>query len=175
MLRQVELDAEIVPGRSAAGFSLGEQLANVEPELPGLSDWRAEEQSLAEAISSTEHWLRAKIFSAQGDLRGTFLVFGGGVVELWFPVHGTLCEIRLFKGYRGKVLGSVAVDDPLESVMAQCPLSYDNADEMYYPDENTTTKGLAFIAPSPGDDEAEMKVLGISVHDWRLLDDERRI
>jgi hypothetical protein len=172
MLRQVELAAEIVPGRSAAGFSLGEKLADVESELPDLNDFPLEQQQLVEVIANNEHWLRVKITSPQGDLQATLLIFGRDVVELCFSAHGTLYEIGLFNGYRGRVLNSIAVGDSLESVMAQFPVSYDDADEMYYPDENINAKGLAFVAPSPGDHEAEMKVLGISVHDWRLLHGE---
>jgi hypothetical protein len=173
MVRQVDLDAAIVPGRSAAGFRLGENLGSIEAELPNLTDWVPERQQLVEALAATEGWLRAKTHSAQGDLRGTLLAFKGGAVELQFSPQDILCEIRLADGYRGKVLNDIGIGDRLASVSARCSLSFDDGDEMYYPEAGAASGGLGFIAAAPQDEEVDRKILGISVHDWQLLRGER--
>ncbi len=168
MTRQVDLNAPIVPGRSAGGFSLGENLANIEADLPNITDWLPEEWSLAEAVTGTEQWLRSRIYSARGEFQGTILTFGRGALELHFAAHGPLCQIFLFAGYQGTVLGNVAVGDRLEAVLAHCSLTYDDGDEMYYPDEHAELAGLGFYAAPPNQDEVDRKILGISAHDWKL-------
>lgn len=166
----VDIHAEIVPGKEAAGFKLGQRIEDVMSSIHHVSEWTpSSAKSLSETIRSTPGWLTVSVSHLSNGARsGENLYYGEGVVELHFNAKGVLFDISVFDGYSGTLWGSVKVGDPLSLVQDQCGLEYDDGDEMHYP-SNSAVGGVAFYAEERSLEESlDQVITGISIHDWNL-------
>ena len=170
----INLFAEIIPGKSAAGFHLGQRIDYVKSSVTQLTHWdRASGKTLPEVMTSTPGWL--EIFESQ--LNGTgkekILCFGKGAVELRFSGIGILYEIAVFEGYSGHLWTNIKIGCPLIDVQHFCELTYDDGDEMHYPTENCSIEGISFYAEEQALNYSPNQILqGISIHDWHLRDQQ---
>lgn len=158
--------AEIVPGKSAAGFNLGSSISEVKASISDLKEWRPTgEVGLYEAIRSELGWLSYERESGGGRV----LYFGGGMIELHFSAKGILFNIFISDGYAGALWEEIKVGSALSVVQSRCPLKYDEGDEMHYPAEESAVVGVAFYAEElPLDEAPDQLISGISVHDWTM-------
>lgn len=166
----LDLHAPVIPGTSAAGFTIG-------MDIRVLSDILASalivnyhpDFNLVQAIRHNEGVLDVRGFANN---EGASLLFGPDTVRLTFNAHGKLGSIYLFSGYLGRY-GNATIGSPLSLIAESTPLIYDDGDEMYYPtDELGEYKpGLAIVATAV--DPAlypHTAVQGFCVHDWSLLE-----
>ena len=122
-----DLKAPIIPGSSAAGFSLGIHLeemssvietAIIEEVRPGFSSVKAIENCRDVLYIKNRNW--------------SSLYYGSGAVRLDFNSHGELCSIFLCTGYLGCLFDSITVGSSMHDVQARMPIFYDDPDEMFY-------------------------------------------
>ncbi|XGV98612.1 MAG: hypothetical protein ACAF41_06670 [Leptolyngbya sp. BL-A-14] len=159
-----DLEAPIIPGTSAAGFSLGVGLqdishvlaaARVEEIRPGFRS--------ADAIKNCSDILYIKHRNTSS------LNYANGAVRLSFNSRGELCSIFLYKGYLGRLFNSIAIGNSMYDVKAKMPVFYDDLDEMFYPDREIQPdlpNGIAFGASEEPDEQQEWNIWAFSVHDY---------
>lgn len=157
--------AEIVPGKSAAGFNLGITISEVRSSICALREWQPGYGIvLYEAIRSESGWLT--FTRENGEV---VLYFGRGMIELHFSARGVLFNIFLSDGYTGILWENIKVGSPLAIAQQLYPLEYDEGDEMHYPTKESAVVGVAFYAEeSPLDEAPDQLISGISVHDWSM-------
>ncbi|MGG6296175.1 hypothetical protein ACQ4M4_17440 [Leptolyngbya sp. AN02str] len=161
-----DLEAPIIPGSSAAGFSLGMRLeemsrviatAIIEEMRPGFNSVKAVENCRDVLYIKNRNW--------------SSLHYANDAVRLDFNSHGELCNIFLFAGYLGCLFNSITIGSSMHDVKARMPIFYDDSDEMFYPDweaQPDLPYGIAFIASEdPDEKNQEWDVLGFSVHDYQ--------
>jgi hypothetical protein len=161
-----DLEAPIIPGSSAAGFSLGMRLEEMSRVIATaiLEEMRPGFNSVI-AINNCRDVLYIK------QRNSSSLHYANGAVRLDLNSHGELCDIFLFAGYLGCLFDSITVGSLMHDVKARMPIYYDDPDEMFYPDweaQPGLPNGIAFIASEePDEKNLEWNVLGFSVHDYQ--------
>jgi hypothetical protein len=169
----IDLNADIVPGTSAAGFRIGQTFADI--QLAELSHhvvrkWDESQGQLGFAIEETEDWLLSEVHVRTRPKRPlTFLYFNRGMVTLHFNAGGILYWISVWNGYRGCFADAIQIGDRLDKVLTFTNLFHDSGDEMHYPAEDSPIRGIGFIAEDrPLEDAPDQIIRGISVQDWSL-------
>ena len=158
----LNIDADIDPGKSAAGFHLGQRYSRDLFE-GGLAEWNPSSGlQIGQAIHATPGWLETRV---DAGLPGRSMHYGRGMVDLRFNADGILFWIMVFNGYTGKVWGEIGIGSPIATVRQRFDVEYDDGDEMFYPVADSGVSGIAFIVdeslPAP-------EIVGISVQDWAL-------
>jgi hypothetical protein len=114
-----DLEAPIIPGTSAAGFSLGARLqdmsyvlaaARIEEMRPGFN--------AVEAVKNCRGVLHIK------ERNLSYLNYANGTVRLDFNSRGELCSMFLFEGYLGRLFNSMAIGSSMYDVKAKMPVFY---------------------------------------------------
>jgi hypothetical protein len=167
----IDIDAKIVPGKGAAGFHLGQRIDDVKSSISEILEWiPASGKSLFETIGKTSGCLSVAVLHlSNGKRTGEVLYFANGMIELQFNSQGILFDISVFKGYGGMLWETIGIDSKLSLVEGWCGLVYDSGDEMHIPAEDSSVDGLAFYAEEQSlQDSPDQKIVGISVHDWKL-------
>jgi hypothetical protein len=170
-MTSIDLDGELIPGRFAAGLSIGDQFSDceellrnaVEVEyLPGFN--------LVEAINCNTGVLVVRNYFPLGS-GNTAVFYRAHVITMQFNRREELYSVSMGEGYRGRAFGRVGVGSQLQEVRELFPVFYDDGDEMYYPDPESAVcvpSGIAFHA-SGEQPEDIAPILGISIHDWELM------
>jgi hypothetical protein len=162
-----DLESPIIPGSSAAGFSLGmrlEEMIRVIETAIIIEEIRPDFNSV-KAIENCGDVLYIK------NRNWSSLHYGNGAVRLDFNSHSELCTIFLFAGYSGYLFNSITVGSSMHDVQARMPIFYDDSDEMFYPEEEAQPglpNSIAFIASEePDEKNQKWDILGFSVHDYQ--------
>ncbi|MEH2368944.1 hypothetical protein [Nostoc sp.] len=180
-MTRLDLWAEIIPGFSAAGFSIGQHLSSI-PDLrePILTiDQREESKKrekglesigLDKALSNSDGWICQKISSDSEKLDGhKVFYYKDRVVLLHFNANDILFVIFVFEGYQGKFLDKFEIGSKVSDLSEYVELEYDSGDEMHYPSESSHVKGIAFYGAEESlEDNPEQKIIGFCVHNWSL-------
>lgn len=159
----LDLQAEIVPGKSAAGFELGARIEAIKSSIPHSDQWQPDKMQLVEAIAASLGWLNVINSQLNEGAGGEILYYGKGSVELHFNSEGILYCISVFKGYSGLLFDEVKIGDPLASLKKWFDCFYDEGDEIYYPEDTDEYPGVGFHADSGSPNET---IFGMSIHDW---------
>lgn len=165
----IDTDAELIAGRAAAGFHLGQQYTEHLFGEP-ITLWSpASGISLSQATLATPAWLRVDVADlTEARFQGTEFVYGHGMVKLRFDACGILYEVVVGAGYTGLAWDSIGVGARLASVRQRCEVIYDATDEMHYPGDRASV-GIAFLAEEmPLDNAPDQVIAAISIHDWDL-------
>jgi hypothetical protein len=167
----VDLDADLIPGTSAAGWQIGARLAEcgallhdaTEVEyLPGFH--------LVDAINANVGVLLVRNYFPLGSGHAA-VFFGASVVEFGFNAAGELFSISVSKGYRGRAFSRIGIGSSVEEVRSLFPVFYDAGDEMYYPDQELSPGAPSGISFCAGEVEQSggTPILAICVHDWDVM------
>lgn len=183
-----DLEADIVPGISAAGLSIGSNFF----ELCGMlgcreinvvdrrSLWQgvgepSTEKFLGLEINQLSNWSLTLYLCAQPDKPSYFIsslryIDGSVTFE---SVNGTeIHRILIEKNYRGKYFG-VGVGDPVTSLRnLSMPFEFDPYDEEFYLlSGGEYLLGISFASFSKCDlnDDPDQTIDYISVHDWDMF------
>lgn len=134
----LDLSADIIPGKSAAGFLLGASLEIFKKSVSVEAIWYRESgQQLGFTIENTKGWLFVPEFN--------LYTYGNGALELKFSKVGSLSSILLGAPYQGKLLGIVSIGENLALVNNYCfELTYDPNDEVHYPKSHLNIIGIEF-------------------------------
>lgn len=145
----VDLFAEIIPGRSAAGFELGMDVGDIGDVVNQARHWKRSDGQLGLAVLHEPGWLFASLPEISGkessDLGGIYF-YGSGAVEMKFNSSGVLEWIAVGEGYKGKLMGVVGVGDKLQQVVNIFDLVYDDVEELHFPIDESNISGIMFQA-----------------------------
>ncbi|MBD2512146.1 hypothetical protein H6G91_33830 [Nostoc muscorum FACHB-395] len=180
-MNMLNLWAEIIPGLSAAGFSIGQHLSSIpdikEPILVvNLEEERKKREKglksigLNDLLSNSDGWICQKICSDSEKLnRHTVFYYKDRVVLLHFNSDDILFVIFVFEGYQGKFFDKFEIGSKVSDLSEYFELEYDSADDMHYPSESSHVKGIAFYGAEESlEDNPEQKIMGFCVHNWSL-------
>lgn len=172
-MNMIDTTVDIIPGKGAAGFTLGQRINDIKSLIPQLAEWIPENgKNLSEVISTTSGGLKVSVLHlSNGRREGEILYLQNGMVELHFNSEGVLFDISVFDGYSGALWGTIRIGSELSLVREWCEPVYDEGDEMHYPAEGSPVNGVAFYAEEESLAESpDQIIIGISVHDWSLSD-----
>ncbi len=167
-MKELDLNADILPGVGAAGFMIGCSLDDLDCVLNNV---KAIEKS---DISDINKLLRSSkgVLHIVDNLSGeSTIYFGNDVVRLKFTSEKKLYCINLFEGYLGSFVGFIHVGEMLAKVLSVFPIYFDENDEINYPDDESGAEvtGIGFYSTDESlDDNSGQIINGISIHDWSL-------
>lgn len=165
----LDLNAPLVPGKSAAGFFIGQRMEEVRASIGDCPRWSQDsDRPFLVVLRESEGW----ISHGYEKLTTEALVFRNHVVRLQFNGAGILYNIFVDAGYDGLVWGEVKIGDKLSTVLQWCDLEYGPGDDMHYPvSDDAEFQGIAFAAEDCPLEESPDQVIDIvSIHDWSLQD-----
>lgn len=141
----MDLHADIVPGASAAGFSLGDEFHAVLAAIGAFHRWQPGQGGLAAQLATNRGWLYvAPARDGQAATRGPSLYFLNNCIRLVFNADTKrICWIEVGAGYHGRLWGEVRVGATLASVLRHTELAYDGGEVLYYP-QRPGCEGVAF-------------------------------
>jgi len=175
----LDLHAPVEPGKSAAGFEIGQLQSSIEPLL---KDVRRVDYSpgfdLNAALSENRGALVLRNYGGTSD--GDTIYIGSDVIRLCFSSDGRLGCIYVFGSFLGadkglSYLGSyngVSLGQPLSLLTGREEFEFDSGDEMYYRvgADGQYVAGLAVVAlEADVSEHASTPVVGYSVHDWAIF------
>ncbi|MCG8296574.1 hypothetical protein [Pseudomonas entomophila] len=165
-----DLEAMIVPGLRAAGFSLGESFNSVQGKI-GAVDWYEQGSCLDDILLSNLGWVgvKSKVGAAIGlsKIVESF-VYRDDWISLDFGDANKLYRIVIGKGYLGK-FKTVAPGDDLELLKGMYELDFNDMDDDFLIIENGKyVEGISFVTDYRASLEhaPDQKIEYISVHDW---------
>jgi hypothetical protein len=144
----IDYFADITPGKSAAGFSLGQSINDFGIIVSTAIKWNPSEQGTISAISSTPGWLFIDLTlnHSTNSSPGYLYIHGAGAISLHFNSNGILNFIKLCHGYKGLLYGAIKIGDKLSSVTKFFDIEYDSVEELHFPTEKSVVKGVSFQA-----------------------------
>lgn len=165
----LDLHAPIEPGKSAAGFRIGQQWSSVEPLLQNVEhvDY-FEGFGLNAAIAENRGVLVVRGFGHKNSIT---VYFEREVVRLQFWMGGLLGCIYVFDGYRGTYKG-ISVGQPLSLLSSAGRLEFNQGDDMYYrvDDESQYLAGIGVVASEADlSEHSSVHIDGYCVHDWKIF------
>lgn len=167
----LDLDAELIPGRSAAGLRLGSKLSDCGHLFGPADDVSLRAGfNLVAAIERNDGFLLVRDYFPEGSGH-TAVFFRADVISFVFNARGQLFEVRVRGGYRGLAFGAIGVGSTIGDLTRHFPVFFDSGDELYYPDREqcpTAPAGIAFHAAAEGGGE-DTRICGITVHDWGMM------
>ena len=170
-MQAVDLDADLIPGTSAAGWRIGVRLVECAELLRGATEVEYRPGfRLVDAINCNVGVLIVRNTFPLGSGH-TAVYCGANLVDLGFNVREELFEVTVWEGYRGRAFGQIGIGSSVREVRSLFPLFYDGGDEMYYPDRELSPgapSGIAFCA-SEVEEPGGTPILGISIHDWDVM------
>lgn len=173
----VDLDADLIPGTSAAGWQIGSRLSESAELLPAATEIEYRPDfDLNGAVNRNAGVLVVRNYFPRGS-EHTAVYFGADVVRLQFNAAGELFCVWVFEGYRGRAFGRIGIGSSLQEVRSLFALFYDSGDEVYYPDHESSPDaptGIAFYA-SEQEHPGRTSIHGISIHDWEIMRRPRAI
>ncbi|MBI6669907.1 hypothetical protein B1F73_26315 [Pseudomonas syringae] len=164
-----DLYSDLVPGMSAAGFSLGESFFNISEKI-GVAEWYGPEVPVRDILLQNKSWVGIKRKIGFGDELLFSYRFMNEVVSLYFENSGRLYRIAVGEGYRGK-FSSVGVGDDLRSLERGFDVLFNDADDDFLlRKDGKILSGVSFVTDYRAslEDAPEQVIKFISIHDWSL-------
>ncbi|WAC45799.1 hypothetical protein OU997_06430 [Pseudomonas sp. SL4(2022)] len=164
------LSAVLIPGISAAGFSLGEDFSSIKEKI-GIVDWYESNACIDEVLINSAGWVgvRSKVGSAIGlDKTVESFSYRNDLVSLDFGDAKKLYRIVVGKGYQGK-FKSVMPGDDLLLLSDSHELDFNDMDDDFLIIESGRyIEGISFITDYRASLEHApiQKIEYISIHDW---------
>ncbi len=165
----LDLRAPLIPGKSAAGFFIGQRMDEVKKFIGDSPKWNQEsDHPFLAVLRDSKGW----ISHGYDNLTIEELVFGNNLIRLQFNGAGILYNIFVDAGYEGLVWGEVKIGDKLSTVLRWCDLEYGPGDDMHYPvSDGAEFQGIAFGAEDcPLEESPDQVIDMVSIHDWSLQD-----
>ncbi|MDU9388979.1 hypothetical protein [Pseudomonas sp. zfem002] len=164
------LKAVLIPGISAAGFSLGEDFSSIQERI-GIVDWHESNACIDEVLISSAGWVgvRSKVGTAI-ELGKTVESFSyrNDLVSLDFGDAKKLYRVVVGKGYQGG-FKSVVPGDDLLLLNDFYELDFNDLDDDFLIIESGKyIEGISFITDYRASLEhaPSQKIEYISIHDW---------
>lgn len=163
------LNADLIPGISAAGFTIGESLADIEAKI-GPVERHGPDMAIRDILLSNNEWIlveRRIGFEEEYVLSYRYM---NELVSLYFETRKTLYRVAVGKGYRGGYFGLKPGDSILNlSKVFELDFNPDE-DEFLIKRNNNDILGISFVTDyrAPLEHTPEQTIQFISIHDWSL-------
>lgn len=164
-----DLYADLIPGKSAAGFSLGQSLLDVSTKI-GEVEWFGPAVSVRDILLKNKSWIGIKRKIGFGDEVLLSYRFMNEAVSLYFESSGRLYRIAVGGGYRGRFDG-VCIGDDLRVVEESYEILFNEEDDDFLLKRNgSILMGMSFVTNhrAPLEEVSEQIIEFISIHDWSL-------
>ena len=166
MSGNLDLNAEIVAGESAAGFYIGMNIHEIDHLLKDAEVIEYFQGfNLVQKINETTGYFFLKHFN---DDAGGSLCYGNGILRLDFNSSSELYCIYVYRGYLGSYK-NIKIGASLNSLREKEALQYDESDDMHYRvgQDGEYITGLAVIALGDEEDSAnDDPIEGYCIHNW---------
>ncbi|MCU1752422.1 hypothetical protein [Pseudomonas sp. 6D_7.1_Bac1] len=163
------LEAELIPGVSAAGFSLGDSFSNL-MRLIGPVDWYEADAGIHDVLLRSKGWVGVrKKLGFDGGVVVT-LTYMNSLILLAFECSEVLYRIVVGSGYLGTFNG-VRVGDDLLSLEKNFEIDFNDVDdEFLILKDKSYIGGISFITNYRASlmHAPDQTIKFISVHDWDL-------
>jgi len=128
-VRVPNLNAEIIPSVSAAGFKIGEELSAIKQQI-GQWEFCDEDMQVGPFLLKNEGWLIKEGRMLDGHIT-TSLYFKNELVRLSFGRSQKLYQIMVGRGYKGGFAGIVIGDDIL-SLEEYFTVEFESSEDAFY-------------------------------------------
>lgn len=157
-----DMNAPIIPGRSAAGFNLNTHIDTIFEDKTKIPLWDESKGNLPDVILRTDDWLRysPKLSNPLRPATDDQYYFNRGALQLIFDNEGILKSITLSGGYHGRIFNQISIGTKLAEVSKFFAIEYDPNDEVHYPTDEESHSGIEFYAEERSLDEAPEQVIG---------------
>ncbi len=166
------LGAEIVPGVSAAGFTLGESFDSIEQRV-GTVEWYEANAALESITIKSQHWIGINTQFGYPLEQGKYIqsfVYQNHVVTLAFGDSKRLFRIVVGRGYAGTI-GSVRPGDDLMILNDRFELEFNSQDDDFLiHTDGRCVEGISFLTNYRASLEhaPDQTIEYVSVHNWSL-------
>jgi hypothetical protein len=169
-MSDINLSASILPGTSAGGYDIGENISSYK-ELSEALVIDTTQKSIGQILSDSKGWLVKESWSKDKTILGNRkYYYKDNIIRLDFNSSGLLYAIYVSEGYQGKAFEQIGVHSNLADVRKIFNIDY--VYEMYYPEKSSGVSGIAFYAVECPTEEftQDGEILMICVHNWSLED-----
>ncbi|RYE37488.1 MAG: hypothetical protein EOP48_28630, partial [Sphingobacteriales bacterium] len=130
-----DLSANLIPGISAAGISLGQSISEVESIICSFKSWSPLcDEQLSQVINRNTGWLKYEFVVTRLNASDIFYVnfyYNDGVIELTVK-NGILDRILVGAGYIGSAFNILKVGSHVDDLAIQAAIKYDLLEEVYF-------------------------------------------
>ena len=164
-----DLCSDLVPGISAAGFSLGESFYSVSEKI-GVVEWCGPDVTIRDILVKNNSWIGIQRRIGFGNELLLSYRFKNEMVSLYFEDGRRLYRISVGEGYRGTFNG-VSVGRDLRSLEKEFDILFNDADDDFLLRKNgEVLTGISLVTGHRAslEDAPEQLVKFISIHDWTL-------
>ena len=164
-----DMDADLNPEVSAAGFQLGVTLSSV-MELIGPVVWYEDSSEIHEVLDKNSGWIGVKRKLGRQGTDAVNLTFKNSCVQLVFDQRETLYQIVVGGEYAGAFAG-VRVGDDLLALQADFEIDFnDMDDEFLILDQGGYISGISFVTDYRASllHAPNQIIKRISVHNWKF-------
>ncbi|WP_277761772.1 hypothetical protein [Pseudomonas sp. A34-9] len=164
-----DMDADLNPEVSAAGFQLGVSLSSV-MKLIGPVAWYEDNSEIHELLGKNSGWIGVKKKSGCQGNDAVNLTFKNSCVQLVFEQREILYQIVVGGAYSGAFAG-VRVGDDLLALQTDFEIDFnDMDDEFLILDKGEYISGISFVTDHRASllHSPNQIIKHISVHDWRF-------
>nr|WP_314489743.1 hypothetical protein [uncultured Pseudomonas sp.] len=161
--------ADLVPGKSAAGFTLGESFLDVSKKV-GAVEWYGPGVPVRDILLKNRFWIGIKRRIGFGDEVLLSYRFMNEAVSLYFESSGKLYRIAVGGGYRGR-FNNVCIGDDLRDMEEGYDILFNDEDDDFLLKTNgSILMGVSFVTRhrAPLEEIPEQTIEFISIHDWSL-------
>jgi len=165
-----DIKAELIPGLSAAGFSLGEDFFSIQEKI-GAVGWYESNACLNDVLIKSAEWIgiKSKVGTAVGlEKVVESFIYRNDLISLDFGKTKKLYRIVVGKGYLGR-FKSVRPGDDLLLISSLYELDFNDVDDDFLIIESGDyIEGISFITDyrSSLEHAPDQKIECISIHDW---------
>jgi hypothetical protein len=164
-----DMDAELNPEVSAAGFQLGVSLSSV-MKLIGPVVWYEDNSEIHELLDKNSGWIGVKRKLGRQGNDAVTLTFKSSCIQLVFESRDLLYQIVVGDGYSGAFAG-VRVGDDLLALETDFEIDFNDVDdEFLILDKGEYISGISFITDYRASllHAPNQVITGISVHNWHF-------
>ncbi|WP_460418610.1 hypothetical protein [Pseudomonas sp. microsymbiont 2] len=164
-----DLSSDLVPGTSAAGFSLGESFSDISEKV-GVVDWYGPEVPVRDILLRNHAWIGVERKIGFGNEFLLSYRFMNEAVSLYFESSRRLYRVAVGEGYCGSFNG-VGVGGNLRDLEKEFEVLFNDADDDFLLKKGESIlTGISFVTDYRAslEDAPEQVVRFISIHDWSL-------
>jgi len=164
-----DLDADLVPGVCAAGFTIGESLVDIEAKI-GAVERYGPGVPIRDALLRSNGWIAVERRVGFGEEFIFSYRYMNELVSLYFEGRKVLYRVAVGKGYQGSYFG-VRPGDSISKLSKLFDVDFNSdEDEFLVVKDNKDVLGVSFVTDYRASLEhaPEQTIQFISIHDWSL-------
>jgi hypothetical protein len=164
-----DLDSDLVPGKAAAGFSLGDSFFEISDKV-GQVEWYGPDVHVRDILLGNLGWVGVSRKVGFGDKHILSYRYMNEVVSLYFEESKRLYRIAVGNGYRGGFHG-VRPGDSISKLAKFFEIEFNSDDDDFLLiSGGEDLLGISFVTDYRAslEDAPEQTIESISIHDWSL-------